>query len=124
MKSIAPVFAILLSLFSINVMAKAQSKFDKWPGLKAFHGRTSETFHASKEGHLKPIKILVSELVSNTDILSKSKIPAEFNSKDVVATVAKLNKNRKKLSKSIAAKSYDEAIKDHLVIGRILFILF
>lgn len=114
MKKIVQVFTLVITLFAVSASSKAQSKFDKWPELKAFHTIISETFHPSEEGNLEPIKTRVSELVTKADLLAKSKIPAEFNNKDIVTAVAKLAKDSKKLSESIVAKASDDAIKKAL----------
>ena len=114
MKKIAQLFTLVIALFAFTISSKAQSKFDKWPELKAFHTIMSETFHPSEEGNLEPIKTRISEMVTKAEVLAKSNVPTEFNNKDVVAAVAKLAKDSKKLSESIANKANDETIKKAL----------
>lgn len=103
-----------------------KGKFDDWPELKAFHKVMSQTFHPSEEGNLEPIKTRSGEMVAQANILSKSKIPAEFNSKEVVAAVNKLAVDSKKLDKLVKAKKSDAEITAaltklhdtfHLIIG-------
>jgi hypothetical protein len=114
MKKIIKLFTLVVALLAISASSNAQSKFDKWPELKAFHTIMSETFHPSEEGNLEPIKTRISEMVTKAEVLAKSTVPAEFNNKDVVAAVAKLAKDSKKLSENIANKASDEAIKKAL----------
>jgi hypothetical protein len=90
---------------------KAQSKFDAWPQLKEFHKVMSQTFHPAEEGNLEPIKTRIGEMVEKASALKSSTIPAEFNNKKVVKAVSKLEKDSKKLQKSIDAKASDEEIK-------------
>jgi hypothetical protein len=42
--------SFILLFHSLNL--KAQSRFDVWPELKAFHTVMSQTFHPSEEGNL------------------------------------------------------------------------
>jgi len=89
----------------------AQSKFDSWPQLKEFHTVMSQTFHPAEEGNLEPIKTRIGEMVEKASALKSSTIPAEFNNKNVVKAVSKLETNSKKLQKKIDAKASDEKIK-------------
>lgn len=49
------------SLVAIQEVS-AQSIFDKWVELKAFHGVMSQTFHPSEEGNLELIKTRSEEM--------------------------------------------------------------
>jgi hypothetical protein len=93
---------------------KAQSKFDKWPELKSFHTVMSQTFHPSEDGNLEPIKIRSAEMVAKADSLQKSKIPAEFDKKEVKDAVNKLAIDSKKLHDLIQNKGTDTAKKKAL----------
>jgi hypothetical protein len=108
-------FSICLILISaITNSAKAQSKFDAWPQLKEFHQVMSQTFHPVEEGNFEPIKSRVGEMVEKANALKSNPIPSEFNKKEVVKAVAKLQKDSKKLQKLIAAGGTDEDIKKSL----------
>lgn len=99
-----------LATITFSQTAIAQSKFDKWTKLKAFHTVMSQTFHPSEEGNLDPIKARITEMVGKAEILSKSKIPLEFNSKEVKSAINKLVKESKNLEKKIQFKESDEVI--------------
>ncbi len=122
MKRILLMFiAIAGLLFNTN----AQGKFDSWHELKAFHKVMSQTFHPSEKGDLEPIKSRISEMVEKADVLAKSNIPVEFNSKQVVAAVNKLKKDSIKLQKIINNKADDKKVtlelnKLHDVFHRII----
>jgi predicted outer membrane protein len=88
----------------------AQSKFDSWPELKAFHKVMSQTFHPSEEGNLEPIKTRSQEMVDRAQELSKSTIPAEFDKKSVREAVEKLAVDSKKLHEMIQHKATDAEI--------------
>ncbi len=100
-------FATFLAL---SPSAVAQSKFDKWPELMAFHGVMSSTFHPSEEGNLEPIKAKIGEMVKLAEDMQKAEIPAEFNKKEVKDAVGKLTADSKTLKKMIQNKESDEAI--------------
>ena len=91
-----------------NIVPK--EKFDEWPELKEFHKVMSQTFHPSEEGNLEPIKTRSAEMVAKADSLQKSKIPSEFNKKEVKDAVNKLAIDSKKLHELILAKGTDKVI--------------
>ena len=91
-----------------------KGKFDGWPELKDFHKVMSQTFHPSEEGNLQPIKERSGEMVQKAELLAKSTIPAEFNSKEVVQATNDLANNSKKLDKMIKAKKSDNEITQAL----------
>lgn len=90
---------------------KKKGKFDDWQELKNFHQVMSQTFHPSEEGNLKPIKDRSGEMVLKANLLAKSTIPAEFNSKEVVQATKELASESKKLDAMIKAKASDDKIK-------------
>ena len=92
-----------------------KGKFDDWSELKTFHGVMSQTFHPSEEGDLNPIKKRSAEMVEKANDLAKSKIPAEFNKKEVINAVSKLSKDSQKIHKLIQNKGKDDAIKKSLL---------
>ena len=102
---------LLGALMALMITAGyTQSKFDKWPELKTFHGVMSQTFHPSEEGNLEPIKARSAEMVAKADTLFKSVIPAEFDKKEVREAVNKLAVDSKKLDEMIKKKGSVEAI--------------
>ena len=90
---------------------KKKGKFDDWQALKDFHKVKSQTFHPSEEGNLQPIKERSGEMVQKSELLAKSIIPAEFNSKEVIQATKDLTTDSKKLDKMIKSRANDEKIK-------------
>jgi superoxide dismutase len=90
---------------------KKKGKFDDWQELKNFHQVMSQTFHPSEEGNLQPIKERSGEMVQKAELLAKSVIPAEFNSKEVIQATKDLVTDSKKLDQMIKNKANDEKIK-------------
>jgi len=114
MKNLKKFLLSVLTTLLFTQLSFAQSKFDKWPELKSFHGVMSQTFHPSEEGNLQPIKTRSLEMVNKADSLSKSNIPAEFNKKEVKEAINKLVIDSKKLHELIQNKGNDEEIKKSL----------
>lgn len=85
--------------------------FDTWTELKNFHQIMSQTFHPSEEGNFKPIKERIGEMVQKADLLAKSAIPNEFNSKEVKQATKDLATDSIKLEKLIKANASDAKIK-------------
>jgi hypothetical protein len=104
--------SFILLFHSLNL--KAQSRFDVWPELKAFHTVMSQTFHPSEEGNLEPIKTRSAEMVSKADVLATSKLPKEFNKKEVKDAVLKIAIDSKKLHELIQQKASDKMISNAL----------
>jgi hypothetical protein len=113
MKKITLILGLLIVTTNIST-AQKKSKFDSWPALKEFHKVMSQTFHPSEEGNLEPIKKRSGEMVEKADLLAKSTIPAEFNSKEVVAAVKKLETDSKKLHKLVKGNKSDKEITEAL----------
>ncbi|MDX1904420.1 MAG: hypothetical protein SFU27_09710 [Thermonemataceae bacterium] len=94
MKKIALFLGLLLGIF-FSHESKAQSIFDKWAELKAFHGVMSQTFHPSEKGDLAPIKARSGEMAEKALTLAASKIPTEFRTPKIRKAIKKLkNKSR------------------------------
>lgn len=81
-----------------------KGKFDDWQALKDFHKVMSQTYHPSEKGDLGPIKSRSMEMVQAAEKLSKTKIPAEFDNKNVRDAIKKLESDSKKLHKLVSAK--------------------
>ena len=105
--------AIVLFVLGLNSV-QAQSTFDKWPAIKAFHEVMSQTFHPSEEGNLQPIKTRSEELMNKAAAVLKSDIPAEFKTAPILASAEKLQLKSKALHKMVAAKASDADIKKSL----------
>ncbi len=93
---------------------KKKGKFDDWPALKDYHKVMSQTFHPAEEGNLTPIKERSGEMVQKAELLAKSTIPAEFNSKEVIAAVNKLETDSKKLDQLVKTKKSDQELMEAL----------
>ena len=104
-----------VSKYYDNATAKKKGKFDDWPALKDFHKTMSQTFHPSEEGDLQPIKARSGEMAAKAESLAASKIPDAFARKEVVAAVAKLKADSKKLDALVKNKKSDKEITEALV---------
>jgi hypothetical protein len=105
----------LVFFLGFNLSTFAQGKFDKWPEIKSFHAVISATFHPSETGDLEPIKKRSAELLKSATALSTSKIPAEFDKKEVQEALKKLQKEASAIDKLVSGKAKDEALKSALV---------
>jgi actin-related protein len=105
-------------LIAIVILAansvKAQSAFEKWPAIKAFHEVISQTFHPSEEGNLQPIKARSEELAQRAEDILKMDIPAEYKTKEILFSAEKLQIKAKALHKMVVLKSPDADIKKAL----------
>ena len=109
MKNLFSLF-LLAGFFLFSKDTIGQSKFDKWPELKTFHGVMSETFHPSEEGDLKPIKSRVVEFLEKAEVLRNSNIPAEFNKASVKEAADAMVKEAKELKLLIEKGGKDDEI--------------
>ena len=105
--------AIVLFVMAINAVS-AQSTFDKWPAIKAFHEVMSATFHPSESGNLEPVKSRSEELMNRAIDVLKSDIPAEYRTPAILASAEKLQLKSKALHKMVAAKASDSEITKSL----------
>lgn len=87
-----------------------KGKFDDWPEMKDFHKVMSQTFHPSEKGDLSPIKTRSGEMLSAAERLSRSKIPAEFESKQVRDAIRQLESDSRKLHRAIISKKATDAV--------------
>jgi len=87
-----------------------KGKFDDWQEIRDYHKVMSQTFHPSEKGDLQPIKQRSLELVTSAEKLSKSKIPTEFDNKNIRDAVKKLYADSKKLHKMVQNKKSDASI--------------
>lgn len=87
-----------------------KGKFDDWQEIRDYHKVMSQTFHPSEKGDIQPIKQRSQELVTSAEKLSKSKIPTEFDNKNIRDAVEKLYVNSKKLHKMVQNKKSDASI--------------
>jgi len=96
------------------ITAFGRSAMDRWPALKSFHEVIAATFHPSQEGKLQPVKTKIDELCSRAESLTTAPKPSEYNTPQVDAAIAKLNKNAKELKVLITKKAPDAQIKAKL----------
>ena len=115
MKQNKSFFSGLLLAVLINLSTFAQGKFDKWPEIKSFHTVISATFHPSETGDLEPIKKRSAELLKSASNLAASKIPAEFDKKEIQEALKKLQTEAKEIDNLVKAKAKDDALKTALV---------
>lgn len=101
------IFAVLFTTSNVS----AQTTFDKWPAIKAFHEVLSQTFHPSETGNMEPIKKRSKELAMKAQDLLKSDIPAEFKTKEILASAEKLQIKTKDLNTIINNASDAEITK-------------
>lgn len=107
-------FILCIALVALAFTSKAQSTFDAWPELKAFHNIMSATFHPAEEGNLKPIKAQSANLAAKANKLQTSLIPAEFNKPAIKTSVKKLAAESKALDILIKKKAKDAVILKNL----------
>ncbi|MBL7813834.1 MAG: DJ-1/PfpI family protein [Saprospiraceae bacterium] len=88
---------------------KKPSIFDQWAALKTFHSVMSQTFHPAEEGKLEPIKTRSGEMLEKANALSKSAIPAEFNTPKINDAVKKLQLGSAALDKLVKNKKTTDA---------------
>lgn len=103
------VLSIIVFLVTLHT-ASAQTALDKWPAIKEFHTVMSQTFHPAEEGNLEPIKARSQEMLTKADALLQSDIPAEFRTKNMLATIEKLEVGAKELHILVTSKADDTAI--------------
>ena len=103
------IFGVLLLLI-VGGTISAQSTFDKWQAIKEFHTVISQTFHPAEQGNLEPIKSRSEELSIKAAALLTSDIPAEYRTKEILATIEKLKAKSSILQKIVAAKAPDAEI--------------
>ncbi len=107
--------SLVIIVFGLAVSSvSAQSTFDKWPEIKAFHEVMSNTFHASEDGNLMPIKTRSEELATKAAAVLKSDIPAEYRTPAILASSEKLQLKSKALHKMVVAKASDDDLKKSL----------
>lgn len=103
-------FIICFTMVAMAINTKAQSTFDTWPELKAFHNVMSATFHPAEEGNLKPIKAQSADLSAKANKLQLSLTPKEFDKPAINASVKKLALESKALDQLIKKKAKDAVI--------------
>jgi hypothetical protein len=107
-------FILCIALVALAFTTKAQSTFDAWPELKAFHNIMSATFHPAEEGNLKPIKTQSTELATKANKLQTSLVPAEFNKPAIIIAIKKLAAESKALDVLVKKKAKDAIILKNL----------
>ncbi|MES2543700.1 MAG: hypothetical protein V4548_02360 [Bacteroidota bacterium] len=100
---------ILAVLFTANTTS-AQSVFEKWPSIAAFHEVIAQTFHPAEEGNLKPIKERSEEVMIKAAAVLKNDIPAEFRTDTILKSAEKLQVKSKYLHKLVTEKAPNEII--------------
>jgi Tfp pilus assembly protein PilO len=105
---------LCFALVALAFTTKAQSTFDAWPELKAFHTVMSATFHPAEEGNLKPIKAQSADLAAKAAKLQNSLPPKEFSKPTIIAAVKKLATESKALDLLIKKKAKDAIILKNL----------
>ena len=101
---------LVIAFITIANSVSAQSTFEKWPALKAFHELMSETFHPAEEGNLAPIKERSEEMMMKAAILLKSVIPEEFRTNSILASAERLQLKSKALHKLVTSNGPDTEI--------------
>jgi hypothetical protein len=119
MKTILKTTLALLAFIAFNTVNAQDAKtsapakhndMGSWPELKAFHAVMAQTFHPSEEGNLNPIRERSGELNEKAVALEKSKIPADFNSPEIITATKELSAKTKALDDLIKAKGTDEKV--------------
>lgn len=101
---------LITVVVAMTIDTKAQSTFDSWPELKAFHSVMSATFHPAEEGNLKPIREKSDELAAKAAKLQNALVPEQFNKPAIKASIKKLAAESKALNQMIKKKAKDAVI--------------
>jgi hypothetical protein len=102
-------FLVLAFIFVSNTIS-AQSTFEKWPAIKAFHGVMSQTFHPAEEGNFAPIKSRSEEMMTKATLVVKSDIPTAFKTEAILAATGKLETQSAALHKLVTSNAANEVI--------------
>ncbi len=108
------ILSVLAFAFSLNVVSAQEKKHGElknWKELKAFHEVIAQTFHPSEENNLEPIRKRSGELHNAAVALNSSKVPAEFDTKEVHSAMKNLIDQTKELDDNVKNKVEDADIK-------------
>jgi len=119
MKKLSGFLFILLCAAQISFAATGNIK--KWPALQAFHDVISQTYHPGEEGNLAPARARAKELNKKAMDLSKTKVPAGFNTSGISQMVALLQKETQKMVKMVADNENDSELKQQLAVIHDIF---
>jgi hypothetical protein len=93
----------------------AKSSATDWKELDDFHQLMAQTFHPVVDaGDFKPIREHSEELFEKARLLSESKIPAQFSTKEMMQTIQELNLDCRRLNAMVKDKASDEEIRKTL----------
>ncbi|SER88150.1 hypothetical protein [Pedobacter rhizosphaerae] len=107
MKKILILFSFVLAM---TAQTNAQTIFDSWPELKAFHSVMSDTFHSAEEGNLNRIKQKSAELTAKASKMQNSLIPKAYKTPAIKASIEKLYMESKVLDQQVKSKEKDAVI--------------
>lgn len=102
-------FLVLAFIFVSNTIS-AQSTFEKWPAIKAFHGVMSQTFHPAEEGDFAPIKARSEEMMTKAKLVVKPDIPTTFKTEAILAAAGKLETQSTALHHLVTSGAANEVI--------------
>lgn len=111
--------AILLLFIAANQVS-AQT-VNEWPQMKNFHSIMSRTFHPAEEGNLEPIKLRSEMLMQQALELTNKEIPKAFDTKEIKASIAKLQAKTKQVHEQVTAKAADADITKSLTEAHDIF---
>jgi len=102
---------LLLALAGLGTGSalQAQSIFEQWPALDDFHEVMADTYHASEEGDLAPLRARSAEMAEKARLLAQADIPADFDAPEIAAAARQLKKDSKKLHKQVAKGKAEDA---------------
>jgi len=106
-------FAFFVFLALLNI-ANAQTPLAKWPELNNFHELIDGTYHPSIKGQMQPIKEKSGEMYKKARLLTKHKIPAQFDNAEVRKATEKLVTLCKNVNDLVVKKASDQEIKNEL----------
>ena len=102
--------AIIALFFAANTMS-AQATIDKWAAMKTFHEVMARVYHPVEEGNLEPLKSFAETLDNKAKELSTKEIPAEFKTKQLMASVKKLQEQTAMVNKLVKTHAADADLK-------------
>lgn len=100
----------IIGFFFLINTSFSQPIFNKWTAIRDFHEVLSQTFHASEEANLEPIKLRSEELMNKGYGLLKLDIPEEYRTTIILSLIEKLQIECKTLNLLVIRKATDQEI--------------
>ena len=103
--------AVAALFFAANTMSALSSTLDKWAAMKTFHEVMGRVYHPVEQGNLEPLKNFAETLDNKAKELTTKEVPAEFKTKQLMATVKKLQEQTALVNKLVKISAPDADLK-------------